>query len=187
MSRLRFKWLTLLRILLSCAGLTLASCAPVLIEPRLAVVAPDPVRIEAIGYGASSSYTGYTAGQRRLLAIRAARLDAYRSLAEQIYGVRITGSTTVSAMVTQSDSFRSYVDAYLRGARTVTVTSMADGNYEVVVEINLNQDFFNHLQAGGPLTSTAPTTQRVAAQGCTAGVTGPSCPYPAGPYYYREP
>jgi hypothetical protein len=34
--------------------------------------------------------------QRRLLAIRAARLDAYRVLTEQIHGVQLDAQTTVA-------------------------------------------------------------------------------------------
>ena len=154
--------------------------------PPQAAMSSEPVRIEAVGYGASSSFDGYTPGQKRLLAIRAARLDAYRALAEQVYGVRITGGTTVSAMITQSDSFRSFVDAQLRGARTVTVTPMAEGNYEVVVEMYLNQDFYNGLRAA-PATapSMSPPPQHTSGAGCVVGMA--NCPPAASPYYYRDP
>ncbi len=156
-------------------------------QPASPPPSAEAIRLEAVGYGASSSFDGYTPGQKRLLAIRAARLDAYRALAEQLYGVRITGSTTVSAMVTQNDSFRSFVDAQIRGARTVTVTPMAEGNYEVIVEIYLNQDFYNYLRAMPitPPTSNMPLpVQRTTPQGCATGTVGCA---PAGPYYYREP
>ncbi|MBT7308205.1 MAG: hypothetical protein HN842_08300, partial [Gammaproteobacteria bacterium] len=73
----------------------------------------EPVRISAIGYGAESAYEGYTDGQRMLTSIRASKMDAYRALSEQIYGVRVNGSTTVSSMVAKNDHFRVYVDAYL--------------------------------------------------------------------------
>ena len=61
--------------------------------------AHSTVKITAIGYGASSSYEGYTTGQKRLMAMRTSKLDAYRSLAEQIQGVRVNGNSTVSAMM----------------------------------------------------------------------------------------
>lgn len=99
------------------------------------------VRITATGYGATSNFDGYSTGQRRLMAMRASKLDAYRALAEQVYGVRIKGNTTVGALVTQNDGYRVYVDAYLRGARVVSVTPMAEGNYETEVEIEMPADF----------------------------------------------
>lgn len=118
-------------------------------------VAPQTVRLTAIGYGATSNFEGYTAGQKRLMAMRASKVDAYRAIAEQVYGVRIKGQTTVSAMVAQSDSFRSYVDAYVRGARVLSVTPMADGNYETELEIDLPINFvdrFNSMQSGCGMT-----------------------------------
>ena len=99
------------------------------------------VRITATGYGATSNFDGYSTGQRRLMAMRASKLDAYRALAEQVYGVRIKGNTTVGALVAQNDGYRVYVDAYLRGARVVSVTPMAEGNYETEVEIEMPADF----------------------------------------------
>lgn len=99
------------------------------------------VRITATGYGATSNFDGYSTGQRRLMTMRASKLDAYRALAEQVYGVRIKGNTTVGALVAQNDGYRVYVDAYLRGARVVSVTPMAEGNYETEVEIEMPADF----------------------------------------------
>ena len=97
------------------------------------------IKLSAVGYGAASSADGHTQGQRRLLAMRASRLDAYRSLAEQVYGLRLTGNTTVSSLMSQNDSFRAYIDAYLRGARVMSVTPMADGNYETTIEIDFDE------------------------------------------------
>lgn len=100
------------------------------------------VKLTAIGYGNMGVFEGYTPGQRRLMAMRAAKLDAYRALAEQIHGVRVTGNSTVAAMVSQNDSFRVLVDAFVRGAKIASVTPMAEGNYETVLELELGSDFF---------------------------------------------
>lgn len=102
----------------------------------------SPVKVTATGYGASSAFDGYTPGQRRLMAMRASKLDAYRALAEQVQGVRVTGNSTVAAMITQNDSYRVYVDSVVQGARIVTVTPMAEGNYETQVELELDDRFF---------------------------------------------
>ncbi|MBB5018843.1 hypothetical protein HNQ59_002140 [Chitinivorax tropicus] len=113
-----------------------------------------PLRFTATGYGSMSAFDGYTAGQKRLLAMRAAKLDAYRALAEQIYGVRIKGNTTVAAMIAQNDSFRIYLDGYLRGARVVSVTPMAEGSYETEVEVELPSDFWK-MPVTAPIASQA--------------------------------
>lgn len=116
---------------------------PPVVEPSIRPVTSSEIKITAVGYGASSSFENYTPGQKRLMAMRASKLDAYRALAEQVQGVRINGNSTVSAMMAQVDGFRVFVDAYLRGAQVMTVTSMADGNYETTLELTLDSKFFN--------------------------------------------
>ena len=106
----------------------------------------SPVNITAIGYGAESNYAGYTDGQRRILAIRAAKVDALRSLAEEAYGVRVMGQTTVHSAMVQNDSARLYVNAFVRGARITQITPVAQGNYEVTAELSLDQRFFECLR-----------------------------------------
>ena len=49
-------------------------------------------------------------------------------------------------MVSQNDSFRVFVDAYVRGAKVASVTPMAEGNYETVLELELGGDFFENLR-----------------------------------------
>lgn len=102
----------------------------------------SPSKLTAVGYGSSATYGQYTAGQQKLMAIRAAQVDAYRNLAEQVYGFRVWGNTSVSAFATQNDSVRSYVDAFIRGAKVVNTTAIADGNYEVTVELDLTPRFY---------------------------------------------
>jgi hypothetical protein len=140
-----------------CANVPFDNCTP----PRSVVnAAPAPsyqptvqefhqkIKITAVGYGASSSYDGYTPGQKRLMAMRTSKLDAYRALAEQVQGVKVSGNSTVSAMVAQVDSFRVFVDAYLRGAQVLTVTAMTDGNYETTMELMLDEHFYNGFNNG---------------------------------------
>lgn len=157
-----------------------------------AVLAAHPARLTAIGYGAAAPYDSYTPGQKRLLAMRASKLDAYRALVEQVYGVRVTGNSTVAGLVAQHDSFRVYVDAYLRGVKVVTVTPMADGNYETVLELELGDQFYQtmsqpQVQPQATLQSgVANPAQVAAAQNCSGkGNIGPGCGYAAN-FYYAE-
>lgn len=104
--------------------------------------APELLKITGIGYGAESTYAAYTPGQRRLMAIRSAKLDAYRALAEQLYGIKIDSNTSVATLTAKNDSFRARVNAVVRGARVVSVTPMADRNYETVLEVYVDKRFF---------------------------------------------
>lgn len=103
---------------------------------------PELMKISGIGYGAESTFGAYTPGQRRLMAIRSSKLDAYRALAEQLYGIKIDSNTAVSTLTAKNDSFRARVNAVVRGARMVSVTPMADNNYETVLEVYVDKRFF---------------------------------------------
>lgn len=103
---------------------------------------PDLIKITGIGYGAESTFAAYTPGQRRLMAIRSSKLDAYRALAEQLSGIKIDSNTAVSTLTAKNDSFRARVNAVVRGARVVSVTPMADDNYETVLEVYVDKAFF---------------------------------------------
>jgi len=114
--------------------------------PVKKVEAPKPelIKISGVGYGAESTFEGYTPGQRRLMAIRSAKLDAYRSLAEQLYGIKIDSNTSVATLTAQNDSFRARVNALVRGARIVSITPMSDNNYETVLEVYVDKSFFDN-------------------------------------------
>ncbi|MDR9499338.1 MAG: LPP20 family lipoprotein [Hydrogenovibrio sp.] len=109
--------------------------------PRSAVE-PELIKVSGVGYGAESTYEGFTDGQRRLMAIRSAKLDAYRSLAEQLNGIKIDSNTTIATLTARNDSFRARVNSMVRGARVVSVTPMADQNYETVLEVYIDRSFF---------------------------------------------
>lgn len=120
-----------------------------------------PSKITSIGYGAQPTQEGLSLEQRRLLAMRASKLDAYRSLAETVAGLKITGNSTVSAVTMNNDSFRVYIEAQLRGARVLTVTPMPGGSYETILELQLGGEFYRdaHVAAQGqpvmpPVVST---------------------------------
>jgi hypothetical protein len=142
--------LVIKRVLLLLPIFLLAACSsmPNLFgtsTPKQQATTLRPVTLTAIGYGAATSYNNHTAGQKRLMTMRASKLDAYRALAEQVYGVRITSNSTIAGLAAQHDSFRAYVDAYIRGAKVVSVTPMADDNYETVLELELNEQFYQSV------------------------------------------
>ncbi|WP_296833739.1 LPP20 family lipoprotein [Thiomicrospira sp.] len=116
--------------------------APMVVKQR---PRQDRIKITGVGYGAQSTYDGFTDGQKRLMAIRASKLDAYRSLAEQLYGIKIDSNTSVATMTAQSDSFRARVNAVVKGARIVSITPMSDNNYETVLEVFVDRRFFEDV------------------------------------------
>ena len=92
--------------------------------------------LTATGYAVVSTQPGQNVEQKRLMAIRAARMAAMRELAEQIHGLKIDSSTTVIDLVTQNDTFRTMVQGTIRGAKTVRINPTGDDTYETVLEID---------------------------------------------------
>ncbi len=92
--------------------------------------------LTATGYAVISIQNHRTAAQQRLLAIRAAKLDAYRSLTEQVYGLRLDATATVADMVVQNDTFRSRVEGVIYGATLVSITPSGDDTYETTLSLD---------------------------------------------------
>lgn len=103
------------------------------------LLAPMVERRETLtgtGYAVISVQNHRTAAQQRLMAIRASRLDAYRSLAEQVYGQYLDANTTVADMVVMSDTFRSRVEGVIYGAVLVSITPVGDDTYETTLSLD---------------------------------------------------
>jgi hypothetical protein len=133
----------------------------IVVAPEFQGAVETPSKFLAAGYGSQSSYTQYNSGQQKLMAMRAAQIDAYRNLAEQVHGFRVWGNTAVSAFVTQNDSVRTYVDASIRGARVVSMTAIGDGNFEATVELTLPGDFVACVRLTAGCTSMSPGITQV--------------------------
>lgn len=105
------------------------------VEPAPPAPAADYVR--AKGYGVEPKDPSMTYAEKALMAKRAAKVDAFRNLAEQVKGVRITSDSYVRDFITQSDEMRARVNTFIQGARVVSERQMPDGSYEVEVEAEL--------------------------------------------------
>ena len=99
--------------------------------------------LTATGYAVVSTQPGQSIEQRRLMAIRAARMSAMRELAEQIHGLKVDSNTTVIDLMVQNDTFRGIVSGVIRGARTVRINQTGSDTYETVLEID--QDMVAYL------------------------------------------
>ena len=118
-----------------------------LLTPEQTHVDPvAPLILRVVGYGAvNPKAKGMSKVQKRLMSIRASRLDAYRSMAERVYGTKISGSSTVRDLVVQNDSFRTYVDTFIHGARVISTDVLEDGSVETVLEMVVDAGFRNCL------------------------------------------
>ncbi|TDP40320.1 hypothetical protein DEU29_102221 [Idiomarina aquatica] len=80
--------------------------------------------LTAVGYAPIADQPGDNQEHKDLAAMRASKLAAYRELAEQVYGQRIAGGSSVENWALTNDTFQASVDGVIRGAeviRTYTV------------------------------------------------------------------
>ncbi len=75
--------------------------------------------------------------QNKLLAKRAAEADAYRKLAETVYGLQISSETYVRDFVTESDTIRTDLDTFVRGIRVTNAKWDSDGVCTVEAEVTV--------------------------------------------------
>jgi len=123
---------------------------------RPAMLAPVVERREIIvatGYAVISVQNHRSAAQQRLLAIRASKLDAYRSLTEQVYGQHLDATTTVADMVVMNDAFKARVEGVIYGAVLVSISPVNDDTYETTLSLDggvvndLRRLYLNHMSA----------------------------------------
>ena len=107
---------------------------PVSVMPTAAT---EPVhQITGLGYSQISGQMGKTLNEKRLMAIRAARLEAMRDLVEQVHGLRLNSTTTVKNAIVRDDQLSATVSGIIRGARTVHIKPKDSDTFEVVLALD---------------------------------------------------
>jgi len=99
-------------------------------------------KIEAKGVGAVDCKE-CSKSKAIAMARRAAILDAYKALAEEVYGIKINGRDSVKNMVLQNSTLKAYVEGLIRGAKVVD-ENYKDGIYSVSMELKLNLEEWNN-------------------------------------------
>lgn len=107
-------------------------------EQKAEVSMPLPAapRLKGQGFSQVSGQPGHTFNEKRLLAIKAARLEALRDLTEQIHGIRISADSLLRDAVLRNDTLSAQVQGTLRGARTVAIEPRGDDGYVVIMELD---------------------------------------------------
>ncbi len=99
--------------------------------------------IESTGQGVVPSNV-VSVAQAKAMARRAAIIDAYKALAEKIYGIKINGKDSVRNLMLQNSTIRSYVSGVIRGA-SIDEESYKDGIYSVTMSVKIDSDNWNKI------------------------------------------
>ncbi len=117
------------------------------LEEDILVITPvgaTNASLSGAGPAARAFWAANCTGRGRLMAERAARIDAMRKLSERINGLRINSQTRVQDFVAESDDIRTRMNAYLRGVKEVGRRYHKDELIvEVEVQIKLRQFYMS--------------------------------------------
>ena len=116
---------------------SLKSSSALLNERRVAETSKYYVpSVTAVGFSSIAIQPSKSLNQRRLMAIRAAKLDAYRNLTEQLHGIYIQGETTIGEAVLTSDKLGAALRGTVIGARTVKIEPTGTDTYQVELAVS---------------------------------------------------
>lgn len=88
-------------------------------------ISSGKIVVEGIGGAGQTVSNGY----------RAATVDAYRLIAEEVHGVQIDADTTVENTILTSDIIKTKVNGVIKGAKVVSRSVDGNGYYHVVMEL----------------------------------------------------
>ena len=131
------------------ALLVLVGCQPI-------GVMRESDHLTAVGYASISEQAGKNMDEKRMRAMRASKVDAYRELAEQVYGMRISGKVEMNDQQLGEETTSAGVDGIIRGAEVVRTYPVGDS---YVTELKLDLRKMERMKNQGQVYDV-PSTQR---------------------------
>ncbi len=129
----------ILAVFISVATFIMAGCQP--LSPM-----HDDRFLTAVGYASVSEQTGKNVEEQQVRAMRASKIDAYRELAEQVYGMRVSGRADLTDQRLGTETTSGAVDGVIRGAEVVRSYKVGDS---YVTELRLDVDKMDRLRDYG--------------------------------------
>jgi len=99
--------------------------------------------VTATGSGASTLKDGNVA-QSRLMAERAAKLDALRNIVETIQGIQVTGARNAGDIMSNGE-VKTRVQGMAQGFKVVDTKYYSDGSVDVIVQMPIDENLTNAL------------------------------------------
>jgi hypothetical protein len=89
----------------------------------------------AVGFASVAAQSGSDVAQRRVQAARAAKLDAYRSLAEQLHGVELSVESFVEDGKVRQDVMRARISGAIDGVEIVSIEPLGSDSYQATLRL----------------------------------------------------
>ncbi len=99
--------------------------------------------VTATGSGAATLTNGNVA-QARLMAERAAKLDALRNILETIQGIQVTGTRNAGDIMSNGE-VKSKISGMAQGFKVVDTKYYSDGSVDVIVQMPIDENLTNAL------------------------------------------
>lgn len=122
--------------------ISLFSCAELIetAEPNLKVEDTSQILV-SVGYASIGAQKGSSFDLQMLSAIKVSKLEAYKEMAEQLYGVLISAENNVDGARLRDDSIKSRVKGLVRGAKVLR-SYHKDDVYITELELDLQRSPF---------------------------------------------
>lgn len=104
--------------------------------------------LTSVGYASISEQRGRNQEEKQVRAMRASKIDAYRELAEQVYGLRVSGRADLKNQRLGAELTSGEVDGVIRGAEVVRSYKVGDS---YVTELRLDIQKMNKLRDYGEI------------------------------------
>lgn len=127
------------KLFLFVVALVMVGCQP------LSNMRPDDF-LTAVGYASISEQKGRNEEEKQVRAMRASKIDAYRELAEQVYGMRVSGRAELVDQRLGTEQTSGAVDGVIRGAEVIRSYKVGDS---YVTELRLDIQKMNKLRDYG--------------------------------------
>lgn len=129
---------------------SLAGCAQRDRYVQWETVAPTTFpKLTAIGYAPLATQPAKEQSQKVLMAMQASKIAAYRELAEQVYGQKITADSKVNDWMLTDDNIKASVSGVIRGAKVVKVYPAGD-HYVTELELDFADVWALYQQQNRP-------------------------------------
>lgn len=146
------KKLILLASLGVIASLSLSGCSSMFTKHvEWETIEPEsyPV-LNAVGYAPVNAQLAPDESTKTLMAIKASKLDAYRELAEQVYGQKVDGEQELANLILTNNQLKSSVEGVIRGARVIKSYPVGEDTYATELELDMSRVYDIYLSTAKP-------------------------------------